>query len=1269
MADLKPNAQEDKDVEPESDSSGPTQEPLHSHPLSLKNHASGNSLPLGARVNGPGSHPTSEESCVLNKGSILPNNVLDTARQPEEDTGLQVLPPPIVLQSDARRKTAGCLLKTLPTQPGAITQPGATPPPSDTEKSAAELLLAPPPGRGPDQTRVSQISTNKRIDAGSMWEFDTESSESSSDDPNDEDEDANWDPQKELMRFLWNGHAVNRSLEENSGSPRYVSQRRRKHNIHTPSRQHKERRYYGNDANEDTHIDANEEDDHDFKSAVAAAYKGCDKDNQDDIGSTKPKKLKKDPSEQEPPCFPFTKRSVHIKEQRHLHKHMIYHLDVRNQVRQENVPRPFICRECGRSFRDHSSLSKHMIIHQERREKLMEEIKGLSQRPDEGKGAWLQCPRCVFGSNCPNAFVQHAKTHGEGGRGRHSCKECNHDALTEQGLKAHMHKVHFKTHSNTFSSEEDSKIAMFCDDPGPALFHCKGCPFTSHNENSLKMHLRLIHKEMSDEEYENALSGKVSNYKESMCNIDEVADQSKNADLKPLQLKPKFCVKKTALWKAADLALWTSSKADFHMRNPDTEESYKGLDSSQFKHSLGSSTNKLSQSLQRSDKRSKLSLQPHEKIDVTTGLPFVEEDNQEKDHIGVTERTKYPSNMDVLLTSKTVKSDRIFCHGYNSDSRHGDCDLAGRNVEEQAVFQKSLSKRKMSTPLRNAIDRRVDDALPRLPQRSKGNAAPEGADDEDTYDFSDYTGEATAHFLDSNENEKNPYARSYFIRRQRAAVEEDAAPADDPFERTDREDDDSSNIQQLVVKEECIESAVSDDFPPSLAAPPHSEPSEMPSLLGTEQKSCPYCPATFESGVGLSNHVRGHLHRVGLSYDSRHMVSPEQVASQDCKPRIRRKIPSVSRRVKRADKPESQGEHTCPLCWGWFDTKTGLSNHVRGHLKRIGTTIPSTSKSPLCILNELLRNEKEHQNVLQLLNRKQSRSRPFVSQKFIGSDGLFLMPTGVPVKIQHGVRAGAPWGGGLPKEETEDLSDKGVESQARRGTPSSSSTLVELLKRRRNQELEARDGVRKHYTVTKENAEGTQATGLEPNWARDGPESIKKMCIHCNTIFPSAVSLSNHLRAYARRKRVAMLEGTSYDCKQKKLRPRPGLKKKVFPQSNAVEQIYRLTCRFCDLVFQGPLSVQEDWIKHLQRHLMHIGVPHTGTGMVEILGLHQEMPPSSNEEPGPEQHTLLSNEEPGPEQHTLPSNEEPGPEQHTLPSNEEPGPEQHTLPMGLPLVS
>uniref|UniRef100_A0A9J8D532 Wiz C-terminal zinc finger domain-containing protein n=2 Tax=Cyprinus carpio TaxID=7962 RepID=A0A9J8D532_CYPCA len=74
----------------------------------------------------------------------------------------------------------------------------------------------------------------------------------------------------------------------------------------------------------------------------------------------------------------------------------------------------------------------------------------------------------------------------------------------------------------------------------------------------------------------------------------------------------------------------------------------------------------------------------------------------------------------------------------------------------------------------------------------------------------------------------------------------------------------------------------------------------------------------------------------------------------------------------------------------------------------------------------------------------------------------------------------------------------------------------------------------------------------------------------------------------------------SFDCKQRKQRSRSGSKKKMYPLLHTPEEIYRLTCRFCDLVFQGPLSVQEDWIKHLQRHIMNTAVPHTGAGMVEV---------------------------------------------------------------------
>lgn len=54
--------------------------------------------------------------------------------------------------------------------------------------------------------------------------------------------------------------------------------------------------------------------------------------------------------------------------------------------------------------------------------------------------------------------------------------------------------------------------------------------------------------------------------------------------------------------------------------------------------------------------------------------------------------------------------------------------------------------------------------------------------------------------------------------------------------------------------------------------------------------------------------------------------------------------------------------------------------------------------------------------------------------------------------------------------------------------------------------------------------------------------------------------------------------------------------------------LWFLLWRFCDLVFQGPLSVQEDWIKHLQRHIMNTGVPHTGLGMVDVPPLITEPP-------------------------------------------------------------
>uniref|UniRef100_A0AAY5EHE7 Wiz C-terminal zinc finger domain-containing protein n=1 Tax=Electrophorus electricus TaxID=8005 RepID=A0AAY5EHE7_ELEEL len=82
----------------------------------------------------------------------------------------------------------------------------------------------------------------------------------------------------------------------------------------------------------------------------------------------------------------------------------------------------------------------------------------------------------------------------------------------------------------------------------------------------------------------------------------------------------------------------------------------------------------------------------------------------------------------------------------------------------------------------------------------------------------------------------------------------------------------------------------------------------------------------------------------------------------------------------------------------------------------------------------------------------------------------------------------------------------------------------------------------------------------------------------------------------------------AYDCNQKRSRSRPGPKRKAFSTPcTASDVTYTLACRFCDLVFQGPQSVQEDWVKHLQRHLMHTSVPGTGVGMVEVTAVCEDL--------------------------------------------------------------
>ncbi|KAM9844170.1 protein Wiz [Aulostomus maculatus] len=118
--------------------------------------------------------------------------------------------------------------------------------------------------------------------------------------------------------------------------------------------------------------------------------------------------------------------------------------------------------------------------------------------------------------------------------------------------------------------------------------------------------------------------------------------------------------------------------------------------------------------------------------------------------------------------------------------------------------------------------------------------------------------------------------------------------------------------------------------------------------LKSVERKCPYCPDRFHNGIGLANHVRGHLNRVGVSYNVRHFISAEEVNA------IEKKFSYQKKKKKVANfDPDTFSVMHCEFCSAGFDTRAGLSSHARAHLRDFGITNWDVTISPIHILREL----------------------------------------------------------------------------------------------------------------------------------------------------------------------------------------------------------------------------------------------------------------------------------------------------------------------------
>ncbi|XP_076793941.1 zinc finger protein 644 isoform X8 [Arvicanthis niloticus] len=1160
-------------------------------------------LPTGAVVNGPVSRSSSTKTSSMNEGSVSlttgqPTDQLTTEScstlkaaadhqlsTPQKASQHQVL---FLLSDVAHTKNPTHSIKKVPTSAlvGCDVQNSL----GNSMKSESTLLSQAEVGQGDDTVVRDDCVNAVAVISSGTDEFRSEN-------------DTNWDPQKEFIQFLMTSEETVDKPPARSKVVGLDKKRKRKMDVSkitrytedcfsdsgcAPGKSKVLQVDFLGQSKEIQTVDSQnytlskvkpESADGDLESADSFQHlvynsDKCGKDNSPVhtrtlISNTLKKKCEESDSEspvtfstEEPSFYPCTKCNVNFREKKHLHRHMMYHLDGNSHFRHLNVPRPYACRECGRTFRDRNSLLKHMIIHQERRQKLMEEIRELKELQDEGRSARLQCPQCVFGTNCPKTFVQHAKTH-EKDKRYYCCEECNFMAVTESELECHRGTAHGaavkcpvvtsevtqrKTQKKT--SMKDSVIGS---SKKPATYLCKMCPFTTSGRSILKKHMEYLHSPSCGDSFGSPLGLD----KRKSDSLEEPVDVESTKSLAKQQSStfPKNSALKQDAKRTFGSSSQSSNFSKFQKRPHRIQKARKSI--------AQSGVNTCNQNKS-----------PNKNVTVKSST------DQNPKYFHQAPREKPNAKADGYLYSHKYDHYRTIRKSdpHNSDTKRPENEKDYKRIAVKRVIKASQKESSGAEDLDSYPDflhKMTVVVLQKLHSDKKDSYETEDDSSWDNVELGDYTTQAMEEEAYSDLSQEHVNLLPLFKSKM-----EGQGPGDSAALSYDQNDG---------FYFEYYEDGGTNSFLQDMHDPQHLENAEMPlskhssvfhwTDLSLEKKSCPYCPATFETGVGLSNHVRGHLHRAGLSYEARHVVSPEQIATSDKMQHFKRTGTGTPvKRVRKAiEKSETTSEHTCQLCGGWFDTKIGLSNHVRGHLKRLGKTKWDAHKSPICVLNEMMQNEEKYEKILKALNSRRIIPRPFVAQKLSSGDD-FLSHSVLPLDEYHnGLKTEALSVSASEEEGLNFLSEcDETKPELPSGKKSQSLTLIELLKSRR--------------------------LGEERNSAIS-PHKIHNQTARKRFVQKCVLPLNEDSPLNYQPQKVDLTMHSAIDCKQKKSRSRSGSKKKMLTLPHGADEVYILRCRFCGLVFRGPLSVQEDWIKHLQRHIVNANLPRTGAGMVEVTSL------------------------------------------------------------------
>lgn len=183
--------------------------------------------------------------------------------------------------------------------------------------------------------------------------------------------------------------------------------------------------------------------------------------------------------------------------------------------------------------------------------------------------------------------------------------------------------------------------------------------------------------------------------------------------------------------------------------------------------------------------------------------------------------------------------------------------------------------------------------------------------------------------------------------------------------------------------------------------------------------------------------------------------------------------------------------HSCPLCGDSFDNRTGQSNHIRGHLKKLGKSFATKNKSPLILLRELMRDKKELQRALQILGKRRNHFQYGASSKLPSADCFTSSPIGIGKDncIPSDCTEARPLMPMFSLTETESEKEQQDSKLDVKNSLSGTTALIGILKKRKCQEdarLKASSQISRNMLAVSSNSEHSSGSRV----ASSLPKSI-----------------------------------------------------------------------------------------------------------------------------------------------------------------------------------